>query len=51
MEPPRKSRKVSLSSLLGGKLKKEAAVPAPPKMDELEEYLVRASAVHLREHH
>jgi hypothetical protein len=40
-EPPKKSRKVSLAGLLGGRVKKEAASPAAPAplLDELEQYL------------
>ena len=39
-ERPTKHRKVSLGGLLGGRIKKEAAKPAPPTaLDELEQYL------------
>ena len=39
-EPPKKQRKVSLSGLLGGRIKKEAVTtPEKPELDELEQYL------------
>ena len=38
-EPLTKKRKVSLGSLLAGKVKKEVATPQAPELDELEQYL------------
>ena len=41
VEPPKKQRKVTLGGLLGGRVKKEPAAPAPkPEQDALEEYLL-----------
>ena len=38
-EPPKKMRKVTLGSLLGGKIKKELEKEKKAPLDELEEYL------------
>ena len=40
VEPPKKKRKVTLGSLLGGRVKKEVAPePTASELDELEQYL------------
>ena len=41
-EPLTKKRKVSLSSLVGGKIKKEVVATLPTAFDELEAYLAEA---------
>ena len=41
-EPLTKKRKVSLSSLVGGKIKKEVVATLPKAFDELEAYLAEA---------